>query len=61
MGWFNTRAQREELRELREVADRCRRMVNRVYPGAGNSASPITAVATLEVWVTDTLFERARG
>jgi hypothetical protein len=59
-GWFNTKVQRDELRELREVADRVRRMVNRIYPGAGNSCSPITAVATLEVWLTDTLFEKER-
>lgn len=60
-GWFNTKAQREELRELREVAERIRRMVNRIYPGAGNSRSPITAVATMEVWLTDTLFEKERS
>jgi hypothetical protein len=59
VSWFNTKAQRGELRELREVADRVRAMVNRVYPGAGNSTSPITAVATLEVWLTDVLYGRA--
>lgn len=59
--WFNTKAQREELRELREVAERVRRMVNRIYPGAGNSRSPITAVATMEVWLTEALFEKGQA
>jgi hypothetical protein len=58
MSWFNTRAQREALRELRQVAERVRTMVNRIYPGAGNSRSPITAVATMEVWLTDTLVKQ---
>ena len=59
MIWFNTKAQREELRELRQVADRVKRAVDRVYPGSGKG-SPVYAIATLEVWITERLFEKAQ-